>query len=40
MSAAVADYTPLQKSSAKIKKDSDTFSMELSRTKDILKALG
>jgi phosphopantothenoylcysteine decarboxylase / phosphopantothenate---cysteine ligase len=40
MSAAVADYTPVSFSTEKIKKNSETFTLELSRTKDILKALG
>jgi phosphopantothenoylcysteine decarboxylase/phosphopantothenate--cysteine ligase len=40
MSAAVADYTPANTSSEKIKKDSDTLNVELKKTKDILKALG
>ena len=40
MSAAVADYTPVSFSSEKIKKNSETFTVELSRTKDILHALG
>jgi phosphopantothenoylcysteine decarboxylase/phosphopantothenate--cysteine ligase len=40
MSAAVADYTPVSFSSEKIKKISETFTLELSRTKDILHALG
>jgi phosphopantothenoylcysteine decarboxylase/phosphopantothenate--cysteine ligase len=40
MSAAVADYTPSVKSKEKIKKHSDTFNVELTKTKDILKALG
>ena len=40
MSAAVADYTPVSFSSEKIKKKSETFTLELSRTKDILHALG
>lgn len=40
MSAAVADYTPLVKSSEKIKKQSDTLNVELTKTRDILKALG
>lgn len=39
MSAAVADYTPIEKSKEKIKKNSDTLILELSRTKDILKSL-
>ncbi|HWK08256.1 MAG TPA: bifunctional phosphopantothenoylcysteine decarboxylase/phosphopantothenate synthase [Puia sp.] len=40
MSAAVADYTPVAQSKEKIKKKSDTFVLELIKTKDILKALG
>jgi phosphopantothenoylcysteine decarboxylase / phosphopantothenate---cysteine ligase len=40
MSAAVADYTPVSFSPEKIKKNADTFTLELSKTKDILKALG
>ena len=40
MSAAVADYTPVTFSSEKIKKNAETFTLELSKTKDILKALG
>jgi phosphopantothenoylcysteine decarboxylase / phosphopantothenate---cysteine ligase len=40
MSAAVADYTPVSFSSEKIKKNSETFTLELSKTKDILQALG
>ena len=40
MSAAVADYTPVSFSPEKIKKNSETFTLELSRTKDILQALG
>jgi phosphopantothenoylcysteine decarboxylase/phosphopantothenate--cysteine ligase len=40
MSAAVADYTPANKSPEKIKKQADTLSVELKKTKDILKALG
>jgi len=40
MSAAVADYTPTSFSAEKIKKNSETFTLELSRTKDILLALG
>ncbi|HEY4935471.1 MAG TPA: bifunctional phosphopantothenoylcysteine decarboxylase/phosphopantothenate--cysteine ligase CoaBC, partial [Puia sp.] len=40
MSAAVADYTPVSFSKEKIKKNSETFTLELSRTKDILHALG
>lgn len=40
MSAAVADYTPVNTSSEKIKKDSDTLNVELKKTQDILKTLG
>jgi phosphopantothenoylcysteine decarboxylase/phosphopantothenate--cysteine ligase len=40
MSAAVADYTPINISTQKIKKQSDTFEIELIKTKDILKILG
>jgi len=40
MSAAVADYTPVVRSKEKIKKNSDTLVLELTRTKDILKTLG
>ena len=40
MSAAVADYAPVSFSPEKIKKNSDTFTIELSRTKDILHDLG
>jgi phosphopantothenoylcysteine decarboxylase/phosphopantothenate--cysteine ligase len=40
MSAAVADYTPTVTAKEKIKKSTDTFSLELSKTKDILKTLG
>jgi phosphopantothenoylcysteine decarboxylase/phosphopantothenate--cysteine ligase len=40
MSAAVADYTPVAKEAEKIKKDSDTFSIALKKTTDILKHLG
>jgi len=40
MSAAVADYTPLNKSASKIKKHTDDLSIELVKTKDILKNLG
>src|ERR1700722_19981480 len=40
MSAAVADYTPVSFSTEKIKKNSETFTLELSKTKDILQALG
>lgn len=40
MSAAVADYTPVETQSEKIKKSNDTFSIDLTKTKDILKYLG
>lgn len=40
MSAAVADYTPLQVAAEKIKKKEGNFSLSLTQTKDILKALG
>jgi len=40
MSAAVADYTPIAVSTQKIKKQSDTFEIVLTKTKDILKNLG
>jgi phosphopantothenoylcysteine decarboxylase / phosphopantothenate---cysteine ligase len=40
MSAAVADYTPALVANEKIKKKEDSFSIELAKTKDILKELG
>lgn len=40
MSAAVADYTPITKASEKIKKKENTFTLELTKTKDILENLG
>ena len=40
MSAAVADYAPITKSKEKIKKTGDTLTLELAKTKDILKRLG
>lgn len=40
MSAAVADYTPIEIQTEKIKKSSDTISLALTKTKDILKYLG
>jgi phosphopantothenoylcysteine decarboxylase/phosphopantothenate--cysteine ligase len=40
MSAAVADYTPVARASEKIKKNDERFSIELTKTKDILKSLG
>lgn len=40
MSAAVADYTPVTAHHEKIKKSSDSITVELIKTKDILKSLG
>ena len=40
LAAAVADYTPANPSAIKIKKKSETMSLELVKTKDILKSLG
>jgi phosphopantothenoylcysteine decarboxylase / phosphopantothenate---cysteine ligase len=40
MAADVADYTPVQTVSEKIKKTGDSLSLELKKTKDILKSLG
>ncbi len=40
MSAAVADYTPLEPAPEKIKKQGETLTIELKKTKDILKYLG
>ena len=40
MSAAVADYTPVQVSNKKIKKQEGNFTIELTKTKDILHNLG
>lgn len=40
MNAAVADYTPVNIADEKIKKQTDTFTIELKKTKDILKYLG
>jgi phosphopantothenoylcysteine decarboxylase/phosphopantothenate--cysteine ligase len=40
MSAAVADYTPVHTATEKIKKNDSSFSVELIKTKDILKSLG
>lgn len=40
MAAAVADYTPANPENRKIKKNSDAFSLELTKTTDILAALG
>ena len=40
MSAAVADYTPKFKQNGKIKKKEDSLTIELVKTKDILRELG
>jgi phosphopantothenoylcysteine decarboxylase/phosphopantothenate--cysteine ligase len=40
MSAAVADYTPVTKAESKIKKSENSMSIDLVKTKDILKELG
>lgn len=40
MAAAVADYRPAQAQAQKIKKNDETFSLELTKTQDILKSLG
>jgi phosphopantothenoylcysteine decarboxylase/phosphopantothenate--cysteine ligase len=40
MSAAVADYTPATVADQKIKKQQDSFTIELKKTTDILKTLG
>jgi phosphopantothenoylcysteine decarboxylase / phosphopantothenate---cysteine ligase len=40
MSAAVADYTPVTTASEKIKKKEEGLTVELTKTKDILKSLG
>lgn len=40
LSAAVADYTPLHVGEEKIKKKTEEFNLELTKTKDILKSLG
>ena len=40
MAAAVADYTPVKKESSKIKKKDELLTLELKKTKDILKSLG
>lgn len=40
MSAAVADYTPLNRAEQKIKKTNSEFSLELKKTTDILASLG
>lgn len=40
MSAAVADYTPVETAEQKIKKTETTFQIELKKTKDILGSMG
>ena len=40
MSAAVADYTPANVATSKIKKKESTLTLELTRSKDILRTLG
>jgi phosphopantothenoylcysteine decarboxylase/phosphopantothenate--cysteine ligase len=40
MSAAVADYAPVTTAAEKIKKNDANFSVELTKTKDILRSLG
>jgi phosphopantothenoylcysteine decarboxylase / phosphopantothenate---cysteine ligase len=40
MAAAVADYTPVQQASEKIKKQGETLEIVLTKTKDILKSIG
>ena len=40
MSAAVPDYTPVIAHSEKIKKSADKLTVELTKTRDILKSLG
>ncbi len=40
MAAAVADYTPIEKSSSKLKKKVDNIKLELKKTPDILEKLG
>jgi len=40
MSAAVADYTPINVATQKIKKQEDSFCIDLKKTTDILKVLG
>ena len=40
LAAAVADYTPVEPSLEKIKKNTDTLTVELKKTNDILKSLG
>lgn len=40
MAAAVADYTPVDVASEKIKKSDDEWSLQFTKTRDILKSLG
>jgi phosphopantothenoylcysteine decarboxylase/phosphopantothenate--cysteine ligase len=40
MAAAVADYTPVQVAAEKVKKQQSTWSLELTKTRDILQELG
>jgi len=40
MAAAVADYTPAKVAESKIKKNDQTLTLELTKTKDVLKDLG
>ncbi len=40
MAAAVADFTPINKAKRKLKKKEGSINIELTKTKDILKALG
>lgn len=40
MAAAIADYSPISVSKEKIKKTEEKFSIELSKTKDVLESLG
>jgi len=40
MSAAVADYTPVEPATEKIKKTGEELTLQLTKTKDILKSLG
>ena len=40
MSAAVADYKPIEVATEKIKKTNEDLTIQLSKTKDILKSLG
>jgi phosphopantothenoylcysteine decarboxylase / phosphopantothenate---cysteine ligase len=40
MTAAIADYSPVVKAEQKIKKTDSVFSLELKKTKDVLKELG